>query len=140
MLNLTWYIASSISFESIFCAEFTNVNVIAFCWTNRFLWWFLIWAVKMTVFDKNIKIWSCDEVLSQQIKCLWRCDKFCLQISFMTTPSGEHRNFSNFFKNFTNDVIMTGSDQTPRNHVWSYSVVDYLAILAENKIVTVSLM
>ena len=34
---------------------------------------------------------------------------------------------------------MTGSEQTPRIHVWSCSVVHYWAIGVENKIVTVSL-
>ena len=32
----------------------------------------------------------------------------------MATPGGENHFF--FFKNFTNDVIMTGSDPNPRIH------------------------
>ena len=42
-------------------------------------------------------------------------------------------------KFLANDVIITGSDQTPRIRVWTYWVVEYWIIWAENKIVRVSL-
>ena len=44
-----------------------------------------------------------------------------------------------FFKVFTNDVIMTGSDLSPRIHTRTLSTIDYLFIWAKNKIVRVSL-
>ena len=85
---------------------------------------------------KNLVMWR---IISQQIKCLWQFHRFCPKILSLTTPSGEYRIFSNFFKNFTNDVIMTGSDQTLPIHVWTLSVVDYLVVWTKNKIVRVSL-
>ena len=89
----------------------------------------------MAIFDKNRKIWSCDTLfLSKSIafnnsigfvKKFYPCWHLAVKIIF--------------FKNFKNDVIMTGSDQSPRFPARTYSIVDYLVLWAKNKIVRVSL-
>ena len=64
---------------------------------------FIIWAVKMTIFDKkhkNLVMWP---IISQQIKCLWRCERFFPKKLSMTTPSGENIFFQKFYKWRHND-------------------------------------
>ena len=89
----------------------------------------------MTIFDKNKISWSCDTLFHSKSSI---CD---LTIIFVQKlHSWGHLAVKiEIFENFSNGVIMTGSEQTPRIHVWSCSVVHYWAIGVENKIVTVSL-
>ena len=132
LLNLSQRIVCFISFESIFCAYFKNIKFTAIWWSYWHLWWFIIFVVKMAVLlkkTKNMVIWR---IMSHQIKYLWHCESFGPKILYITVKI-------EIFENFTNDVILTGSEQTPRIHVSSCSVVDYWVISAENKIVTVSL-
>jgi len=127
MLNLALCIACYISFESIFCADFKNVK----CYWNL-----LNLSIFIAIYDSSgqndnfrqkHKIWSCDAVFHSKSSAYDDAIGFVHKFH-----SWRHLgiNIENF-QNFTNDVIMTGSDQTPRIH--------YLVVWAKNKIVMVSL-
>ena len=94
-----------------------------------------MWAVKMTIFDDKAQIWSRDTsfwsklIVDYEIKGLAR-----------KGYSWDHLATKIYFsKIFQNDVIETGSHQTPLILQGTTSVVYHEVIQTKNKIVRVSL-
>ena len=136
MLNWAWCAVCYISFRSVFWADFKYIKYIEIYWAHRFLWRFMFWAVKMTIFDKNMKVRSCDAFLHSKSIAYENSIGFALKLYHWRHLAMK---IIFFFINFTNDVIMTGSDQSPRIHARTLSMIDNLVIWVKDKIIEVSL-
>ena len=94
-----------------------------------------MWVVKMTIFDDKAQIWSRDT-------SFWSKLNVDYEIKGLARKgySWDHRATKIYFsKIFQNDVIETGSHQTPLILQGTTSVVYHEVIQTKNKIVRVSL-
>ena len=82
----------------------------------RFFWRFMIWMVKMAIFDKNKIFWSCDILFHNMTMS---------SASLKNHPEQHLAVNMKFFQIFefnTNEII-TGIGRTPRNYAWKLDIL-----------------
>ena len=103
---------------SIFDFKSDLVNLIPRCIFSLFLQnliGFMFWAVKMTIFYKNMAIWSCDALFHS--KSIAFDNAIGFEQKSMTTPSGRNDFFQKFYQWRHNDRKWSKSSNSCTNLV-----------------------